>query len=99
MNTNLAKQTQTAQLARSFSRGLARTIGAANLSIVRSRNAIGRANVCASHDFCDANMVMDSAFRRVIGRAIDLQSDADCALWDSAWSAAKRAGFQPRHVV
>lgn len=45
--------------------------------------------ICHTHDFCDANMVMAAAFERVLGRPIDLQSDADRALWGAAWSEWK----------
>ena len=43
---------------------------------------------CASHDFCDANMAMLEAFKRVVGRAPDLAEDADVNLWDNAWNEA-----------
>ncbi len=49
--------------------------------------------VCHSHDDCDANAFMADAFSSVMGREIDLQSDADSALWDYAWTLAKNAGF------
>lgn len=50
---------------------------------------------CASHDFCDANMAMDAAFVRVLGRpaALECNEDGtehpDFALWDAAWNIAK----------
>lgn len=56
---------------------------------MRRRNATYGAGVCASHDFCDANMVMAPAFEEVMGREIDLQSDSDLALWSQAWDIAK----------
>lgn len=46
--------------------------------------------VCASHDFCDANMTMAEAFRAIMGREIDHQSDDDSATWSAAWDIAKR---------
>jgi hypothetical protein len=54
-----------------------------------------------AHDFCDANMAMDAAFRHVMGRgpvmpsdaeeegASQAQSDADMVLFDSAWDEAR----------
>lgn len=103
MKTNLATKTvdsATAQaVARSFIRGLASAIGSKNLRTVAARNAVGSPNVCASHDFCDANVYMSAAFTRVVGHEIDLQSDADGALWDAAWDCAKRAGFRAGNVV
>jgi hypothetical protein len=47
------------------------------------------AGVCHTHDFCDANVFMAEAFEKVVGRPIDLQSDADTALWNAAWSEWK----------
>lgn len=47
------------------------------------------ADICHTHDFCDANMVMAAAFERATGREIDLQSDADKALWNAAWAEWK----------
>lgn len=45
-------------------------------------------NCCHSHDFCDANETMAEAFKEVLGRDIDLQSDIDTALWNGAWNYA-----------
>lgn len=63
---------------------------------MRRRNALPdyAGPVCASHDFCDANMPMDSAFTRIMGRDAlpdnsEGMADADCALWSSAWNIAK----------
>lgn len=50
-------------------------------------------NVCASHDFCDANMVMDAAFSRLFGRQIRMHEDDDLAAWNIAWSIAKDNAF------
>lgn len=49
--------------------------------------------VCASHDFCDANMAMLEAFIRVLGREPMINDDADLGLWNSAWAMAKAASF------
>ena len=47
-------------------------------------------SVCASHDFCDANEAMSKAFMSVTGREISGDNEADCQLWNDAWSFAKR---------
>jgi hypothetical protein len=47
-----------------------------------------REGVCHSHDFCDANDSMAAAFKRVMGRDIDGDNEADCALWNAAWEIA-----------
>lgn len=50
-------------------------------------------NACYSHNFCDANEVMHEAFKRVMGREIDNDSDEDTELWEAAWSLAKENNF------
>lgn len=52
-------------------------------------------DVCASHDFCDANMVMDQACRNLgLSDLMDdeesLQNDELLNLWNKAWEIAKR---------
>lgn len=47
------------------------------------------AGACASHDFCDANMAMEAAWRRVLGREVDAGSAADATLWNEAWELAR----------
>lgn len=48
---------------------------------------------CHSHDFLDANEVMAKAFKSVMGREIDLQSDFDKWIWGLAWGHAKVNAF------
>lgn len=57
-------------------------------------------NVCHSHDFCDANMIMAPAFRKLAGREVWMPSDveegncnevdeaADIRLWNAGWAFA-----------
>jgi len=59
---------------------------------------------CATHNYCDANVVMADAFETVVGREPVLpcdgaesdQIDADSALMDEAWTLARAAGFEVR---
>lgn len=84
VNTNVTK------LAGAFGRLLRAELGASKFAQVVSRNAVEtNAGVCHSHDFCDANMTMAAAFEVVVGRAMNLQSDADTALWTETWSEWK----------
>lgn len=55
-----------------------------------SHRAAGVANVCASHDFVDANEVMAEAFYAVTGRKPSHDRAADTALWNDAWALADR---------
>lgn len=53
---------------------------------------------CATHDFTDANVLMDEAFIKVFERAPELDEDAeggraDVALWEAAWDKARAVGF------
>lgn len=75
----------------------------AEFAEVRRRNATPEyeeSRSCASHDFCDANMVMLGAFEEVVGRepaflqGTDEKGDytlgqlADQTLWNAAWERA-----------
>lgn len=70
--------------------------------ITRNRREL-HAGVCHSHDFCDANMAMDEAFKVVLGRgmlliedgASDEDKEADTDLWNAAWDIAKKRDFYP----
>lgn len=56
--------------------------------------AEGKTDICATHDFFDANMAMDDAFRRAFGAGpldgVDEMSESDVALWNAAWAMATR---------
>jgi hypothetical protein len=56
---------------------------------MRVANASAGEGACASHDHCDANMVMAEAFRLITGRAIDTDAESDLRLWNEAWHTAK----------
>lgn len=82
------------RLAMAFANQLREDIGAKKVAKVVALNAEqDNPNICHSHDFCDANMTMDAAFTKTVGREIDLQSDDDMALWNDAWTLAKANGF------
>lgn len=82
-------------LAYAFSRLLRAELGdEIETVIARNQTPAYAGNICASHDFCDANEVMAAAFQEVTGREIDLQSDADSGLWSAAWKLAKEDDFE-----
>ncbi len=61
-----------------------------------------REDVCASHDYCDANMAMLEAWSELTGvdeDAVDLTDDTMHALWNDAWQRAKRADFGVDHEL
>jgi|SRR6185295_2042063 len=85
------------KLATEFSRVLGTWLTASEMSEVRKRNATPEYGngICASHDFCDANMAMLEAFEKTVGREPDLNTQRDLDLWGIAWSLAKKREFRP----
>lgn len=51
-------------------------------------------DVCHSHDYCDANMIMHAAGIRACGWAEDWDLDEVSILWNDAWELAQAGGFQ-----
>ena len=47
--------------------------------------------LCASHDFCDANMVMDEAWGETVDHEMSPSSAVDAELWSGAWEIATTA--------
>lgn len=90
------EQTVTA-LAEAFAEVMRQCLSADEMAEVKRRNAHYSDKVCATHDFCDANMVMDAAFRSTTGRdplaGDDGMSEADCRLWSDALALAKKLYF------
>lgn len=87
-----------AELAEEFAARLFVRIGEANLREVIRRNEI-HGKGCASHDFCDANMVMLAALQSLAPELEDeldeiLNRDDLLALWEEAWAIAKASAFQ-----
>lgn len=48
---------------------------------------------CATHDHCDANMLMDEAYTEIVGHEIDLQNQDETQLWSNAWDLSKGNNF------
>ena len=86
--------TETEKLAAEFVAVLTEWLTPAEFAEMQRRNVTAGEGVCASHDFCDANMAMDEAFTHALGRKPDvMDSDdgaegRDVALWNAAWAAA-----------
>jgi len=90
-------------LAHEFSRILRKWLTEDEIAEVIARNKADRRRrqtaqladpaVCASHDFCDANMAMYEAFENIAGHTVDPQNPADVSMWNKAWSMAKASGF------
>jgi len=81
-------------LAHEFSRILRDWLTEDEIEQVIERNAeVDDPAICASHDFCDANMAMYEAFENIMGHPVDTQSRADAGTWDKAWTMAKESHF------
>ena len=70
------------------------------LAEIKRRNATpDYSTCCATHDFFDANMAMERAFRETFGRSPipdeGEMSAEDTDAWDAAWDIAKRELSDP----
>lgn len=84
-------------LAAAFADNVAAYLGPATLAEVNARNSAPGAHpdACASHDFCDANMLMLEALE-FFGVEFDPADEAQALMMSQAWSMAKAARFDPR---
>lgn len=63
--------------------------------IVRKNRLTEYEHSCATHDYCDANMLMKNAFVEVQGYDFDPSSTMDRCLWNDAWSRSAQREFVP----
>lgn len=91
-----------AMLANRFGRDMAEALSVDEMAEVRRRNATLAydAGCCATHDFCDANMVMHPAFIAVLGvDPLDHMEDERLTrIWNAAWNIAQRDHFTARRI-
>ena len=80
-------------LAQAFSLLLRAVLDSEEMEQVIKLNRTAPPGVCHSHDYLDANELMNEAFRQVFGRYCDPSMDADGEQWDAAWDEAKAAEF------
>lgn len=81
-------------LAKAFADNLKAELSADDWKEMRRLNATAEFDwpICASHNFCDANMPMADAFEKVCGfpaLSDDGMSDENISLWNQAWKIAK----------
>lgn len=89
-----------ARLGAAFVALLTRDLTTEELAKVRVQNLAVGEGVCASHDFCDANMVMVEALRALTGEPDAFpHSPDDVALWNEAWEIAKRDHLTERATL
>ncbi len=82
---------EVALLARQFADVLHEWLTPAEFAEMQRRNRTSKYDsACASHDFCDANIAMEDAFKRAFGREPNLENNGDIDLWNEAWDVAKK---------
>ena len=105
-DANTFKDLTAAELAKCFSAVLRQWLTDSETSRINAANAASGydALVCASHDYCDANMAMLEAVSNATGIPVD-DIDVDvsdarfCELLNEAWAIAKRADFDPQRLA
>ena len=87
--------TATERMAERFADLLAEEIGPDKFERIKALNRTPEyaSPICASHDFCDANMVMAQAFEEVAGHAPEANSESDADIWNAAWDHARQKGL------
>lgn len=82
------------QLAREFARLFREAVTPEQLQeCIKLNRREGDAMICHSHDYLDANMTMDEAFTRVVGKECNPDDTVDALLWGTAWTLAKKNDF------
>ncbi len=83
------------ELAQAFSRVLRQWLTAEQMREVVARNRAEQygKGICASHDFCDANMAMLEAWESLSTTQQDCQSEEQARIWSAAWDIAKGKEF------
>jgi len=102
---NLSDDMLEDMLSRHFSRLLKSAVGSSIETIISRNREREYQGCCASHDFCDANEIMNDAFIKVFDRSCILpsqveenpdlakQEEIDRRLWNNAWSIAIKNNF------
>ncbi|VWC80629.1 hypothetical protein BLA39750_01171 [Burkholderia lata] len=85
-----------ARVAKAFCEGLGSLLTADEIDLACEQNRSAQeSGVCHTHDFCDANAVMVSAFVTcgLVDRGQDVVADNLQPIWNTAWRLAANAGF------
>jgi hypothetical protein len=77
-------------VAKNFAKLLRKEIGEENFQEVLRLNATPEyRDCCASHNFCDANLLMWAALGHEEDDAIDPKDEEQTIFWNDAWNLAK----------
>jgi len=88
MQMNKNKKVTAVAVAKVFCQLIRAELGDKMQDVVARNRGESDSDVCHTHDYCDANMVMASAMRAV---GIPCSSNE---LWNSSWDIAKAAEFK-----
>lgn len=88
-----AEQLFTALIAKRFSHALRNTLSSECVQTIIGLNQSHPNNMCASHNFTDANRLMGTAFTAVMGRPPASYLHEDALYWHDAWRIARSSGF------
>lgn len=92
-------QSKIPQLAEEFAKVLHEWLTPEQMQeVIRRNNTEEYKGCCATHDFCDANMAMDEAFKRVYKKEVSIQSEVHLNRMNSAWDKAKENDFKPELI-
>lgn len=95
LTSRLEMSTDPRKLAAAFADNVAAYLGPDELAEANRRNAEEtRPDVCHTHDFCDANVLMLEAMESQ-GIEFDPSSGPQADFCNAAWRLAKAAGFDP----
>jgi len=82
------------KLSKAFSYAIREELSKEDLYKVVKNNAQTNDSSCATHDFCDANMVMHWSFGYVFQMELDLDKEGHTELVNAAWGMSKKANFE-----
>ncbi|MEE8608977.1 MAG: hypothetical protein V3S55_15340 [Nitrospiraceae bacterium] len=94
----MLKQIEEHELPKTFHAVMRSWLTTDELKLVDHRNVGYDEIVCATHDFCDANMAMAEAWQTVYECSEDeatemVDTEEGARIWSAAWGSAKAHGF------
>ena len=88
----MSKPIHARRLASAFSACINNELTSEQMKHVRAHCATNNVT-CATHEHCDANILMDESFRLVFGRHFDVLNPDDISLVNAAWDLARNRQF------
>lgn len=83
-----------------FSNKLKEVMTDENMAEIVKRNHTERIDqICHSHDFCDANMLMADAIKDSVEGWESMSASAYTEIWNTAWDIAKQKNFYTEEKI